>query len=277
MNLVNPYLFATPLLLSKISGSNIAYSLRKINNTYTSKILTVRRSSDNTSLDVFALPNNELDIASLTAFVGSGTGYVSFWADQSGNNYHMEQTNTVYQPNIINAGVLNTLNGKPCIKFGIHYMATPIGVGLGDPSTDIYTGFLVGAKNSNGSLVSVPGSSGYYVFRFNSTSFVSRHNSTITATIADAPTLNTQILISAIRYDASNIKYYRDGVLKGDQPMNGNWSPAINKEVGIGKAFIGNPSYPDSSTYQEIIFYQRDLLADYNIVEQDLKNYYNTY
>jgi len=58
-------------------------------------------------------------------FVGSGSGYIDTWYDQSGNGRNATQSTAAYQPRIVNAGVLDMQNGKPAIYFPLgSYMAT---------------------------------------------------------------------------------------------------------------------------------------------------------
>lgn len=96
-------------LLDKLSQApSLAFSLRQVSSDYTGAILRVRRSSDNTTLDV-GLVDGYLDTASLLSFVGAGSGFVTRWYDQmtpDGTRY-MEQTTTANQPRIVNAGVLD--------------------------------------------------------------------------------------------------------------------------------------------------------------------------
>jgi len=59
-----------PLLLNLYSGAAAAYSLRKINGSYSGPAIRVRRSSDSTEQDIGFL-NGELDKIALTAFIGN--------------------------------------------------------------------------------------------------------------------------------------------------------------------------------------------------------------
>ena len=104
-------------LLETYSGAAAAYSLRKLRNGYVGNAIRVRRSSDNTEQDIAFNNSGGLDTVSLLAFVGSGNGFVTTWYDQSGFNNHSSQTTAANQPNIVNAGVLRTINGKPSIYF----------------------------------------------------------------------------------------------------------------------------------------------------------------
>jgi hypothetical protein len=106
-----------PLLLDTYSGATAAYSLRKLNRSYTGYAIRVRRSSDNTALDISFDGSGNLDTTSLTSFVGANDGFVSIWYDQSGNSKNATQTALTNQPQIIVSGTLQTLNSKPTLYF----------------------------------------------------------------------------------------------------------------------------------------------------------------
>lgn len=70
-------------------------------------LVRVRRSSDNSELDVGSDSNGNLDTSSLLAFVGSGNGFISIVYDQkSGTSLNLVQSTAISQPRIVNAGVL---------------------------------------------------------------------------------------------------------------------------------------------------------------------------
>jgi hypothetical protein len=95
-----------------------AYSLRKVNSCYTGYAATVRRSSDNTTQDIGFTAGGDLNQPALLSFVGAGAGYVAKWYDQSGNGADVIQATTANQPRIVNAGTVETINGKPAVYFG---------------------------------------------------------------------------------------------------------------------------------------------------------------
>ena len=64
------------LLLNTYSGAAAAYSLRKLDNKYTSDAIRVRRSSDNAEQNI-GFVSNELDTASLETFVNSGNVFLN--------------------------------------------------------------------------------------------------------------------------------------------------------------------------------------------------------
>ena len=104
-------------LLDTYTGAAAAYSLRKLSNTYSGAAIRVRRSSDDTTLDVGFNADGTLNTTALTTFVGSGNGFVSIWYDQSGNGKNATQPASANQPYIIVGGALQTLNGKPSLYF----------------------------------------------------------------------------------------------------------------------------------------------------------------
>ncbi len=94
-----------------------AYSLRKVVSGYSGSAIRVRRSSDDTEQDI-GFSGDDLDTASLLSFVGSSSGYVRTWYDQSGNARDIGHATAGNQPRIVNAGTLETTAfGRPCIQF----------------------------------------------------------------------------------------------------------------------------------------------------------------
>ena len=104
-------------ILNLLSQSSVgAYSLNLVRSNYTGFCIRVRRSSDNTEINI-GFVNGFLDIITLLSFVGVGTGFVTIWYDQSGAGLNVFQTNASFQPRIVISGVLNTANSKPSINF----------------------------------------------------------------------------------------------------------------------------------------------------------------
>jgi hypothetical protein len=94
-----------------------AYSLRRLLSVYTGPLVRVRRSSDDTTLDIGFNLDGSLDTVDLLAFVGANDGFVDRWYDQTGGGAHLEQGTTTAQPAIVTAGVVNLLDGLPAVTF----------------------------------------------------------------------------------------------------------------------------------------------------------------
>lgn len=104
-------------LLDSYPNAAAAYALRKLSATYSGSAVRVRRSSDDSELDI-GFSGNELDQAALTDFVGANDGFVVTWYDQSGNNVNATKAASTNQPQIVSSGsvILNSEN-KPAIRF----------------------------------------------------------------------------------------------------------------------------------------------------------------
>jgi hypothetical protein len=111
-----PAIDMTNLPLDQISTpSSLVYSLRKLKGAYTGPCIKVRRTNDNTQLDIGFDISGSLDVFSLLKFVGTSNGFVTIWYDQSGNNQHLTQTNFNNQMRIVKQGVLDFNGKKPAI------------------------------------------------------------------------------------------------------------------------------------------------------------------
>ena len=108
------------MLLDAYPGAIQAYSVRKLRTAYSGSAIRVRRSSDNSELDI-GFTSGNLDTAALLGFVGNGggdNGFVTTWYDQSGSGNNLTQTTAANQPKIVNAGaVIITNNSRPTFKF----------------------------------------------------------------------------------------------------------------------------------------------------------------
>lgn len=107
-------------ILDTYSGAGAAYGVRKLRNAYSGSCIRVVRSSDSTEQDIGFDGSGNLDTASLASFIGSNTGYVGKWYDQSGNGFdalaNNYGVNTTTHPEIRISGTNQTLNGIIAIK-----------------------------------------------------------------------------------------------------------------------------------------------------------------
>ena len=108
---------ATNLLLNDYPGAEVAYSLRKLDNSYSGSCIRVRRSSDNAEADIGFDSAGDLDTAAVATHCGSSTGFVVTWYDQSGNTVDATQSVAGNQPQIYNGTAVITVNGKAAVDF----------------------------------------------------------------------------------------------------------------------------------------------------------------
>lgn len=122
-----------PLLLDRYQGALAAYSLRKLRESYDGPCIRVRRSSDSTEKDIGFMFDSfttsyVMDAVDLLSFVGSGSGFVTVWYDQSFNEADAIQTSTALQPSIVSSGVINAESGSYGIRWDSaqsYYMTIP--------------------------------------------------------------------------------------------------------------------------------------------------------
>lgn len=94
----------------------LAFSIRLLVSGYTGYCLKVRRSSDDTLLDI-GFVDGELDTDALLSFCGAGNGFVHTLYDQSGDGLDATQTTDANQPQIVSSGALVTNGGKTALSF----------------------------------------------------------------------------------------------------------------------------------------------------------------
>lgn len=76
---------------SALSTLKSTYSIKRLISSYTGPVVNIKRSSDNTTSDFYADRYGNLSTGSgtsISSWLGSSTGYVVTWYDQSGNGKH---------------------------------------------------------------------------------------------------------------------------------------------------------------------------------------------
>lgn len=95
-----------PLDIVSTSTCSGAYAAYRVSFSYTGPTMTVWRSSDSVPSDFYANAYGQLGTAingtgtSLESWLGTATGFVTKWHDQSGKGNHATQTTVASQPRI---------------------------------------------------------------------------------------------------------------------------------------------------------------------------------
>ena len=257
------------LLLDTYPGAVAAYSLR-ILKTGATNAIRVRRSSDNLEQDI-GFVDGELDTVSLLAFVGTAVtdyGYVKIFYDQSGNSNDATQTNLAYQRRIVNAGTVETLNGKPALFHSSFHGGT---FKHNIPSGTTWSSFATFKRASAagfGIHSRVPYTPYWFLAEPNSTSTgVAGFANTVLYKNSNAMTLSTRgALSNDIGLD------YQTMSLFGDLTENG--SNQWHLWAGYGESYYNLVGYA-----QEAVIYDSDQNAANNRagIETNINTFYNIY
>ena len=272
-----------PLLLDLYPSAAAAYSLRKLRTAYSGNAIKVRRSSDNTELDIGFI-NNILDTVSLLTFCGINNGFVTTWYDQSGNSRNATMTTAANQPQIVSSGVVVLTNTKPALKF----------VDLND-HLQIASNF---ATFNNTTIFNVCDPLNYtgisqnarfydlfdgtnriqYLNDANSSRLHVRNNLWQTGIIAtqfttqNSPT--NQFLSSVLALSSSNDLYLNNNI---QSKISGNFAGD-----GINASVIGQRGDVANTTnfigdYQELIVYQTDQSTNRTAINNNINTYYGIF
>lgn len=107
----------TPLL-DLYGSAAVAYSMRKLRTAYAGACVRVRTSAaGNAETDIGFDGNGNLDETALAAAIGSNTGTVVTWYDQSGNGVNVTQATAANQPIIVSSGTIQKNNGRVTMFF----------------------------------------------------------------------------------------------------------------------------------------------------------------
>jgi hypothetical protein len=252
-------------LLDDYPNATAAYSLRKLRNGYSGSCIQVRRSSDNTTLNI-GFSNNVIDTTSLLTFCGVSDGFVSIWYDQSGNSKDAIQNTLANQPKIVTAGVVITINGKPSLQVDNTDF-------LSFTTTDftLRTTFSVIKRSSSGvSFFPYGGGISHYQFSDNRYYFETNtafYGSTLVDITSD------QILMSGYNSNSSTIFQYKNNVLL-PSPI----TTTISGTVFLSALFtIGRNPLFSSGFGQEIILYSFNNSSNLSDINTNINTFYNIY
>lgn len=109
---------SVPPLLDIYGSAAAAFSVRKMLTSYSGACLRVRTSAaGNAETDIGFDGSGNIDESALSAAIGSNTGTVVTWYDQSGNGVNVTQATVASQPIIVSVGVIQKNNGRVTVFF----------------------------------------------------------------------------------------------------------------------------------------------------------------
>lgn len=266
---------STPLLLDTYSGAAVAYSLRRLSNTYTGNAIRVRRSSDNTSQDIGFKADGTLDTATLLSFVGVGNGFITTWYDQSGNNRDAIQVTASNQPQIVSSGNVLLQDGKPTVTF------TPSQtLATNSLSLSFYNcGISYVSRNISG--IGAVGIFGYGTNgQSNQTRYLGTYINTLTFIYYGADSQSnvsgmgdTKLSLYSLNYQSNTVNFYKNGTTQNaSTPTISNTTTSrfsINDIYGRGDRGTIN--------FSEGIFYTSSQSTNMAGIRSNQNSYYSIY
>ncbi len=266
--------------LDKFGSSAAAYSLRKLKVSYSGYAIRVRRSSDNTEQNIGFNTSNDLDTTALTAFVGSGSGFITTWYDQSGNSKNAIQTTPNRQPWIVESGVLLTSNGRPGIKFmsdasGAYFLTSTVNRTNTNEAMSMYAVYRLltttrQAQFGWGVIELEPGA--------NSNGIALHQNGGFAYSPNNAAYWSTSLALGSVVFTGglvTNNTIYYNGVARTSNITNGsNGNMQIGGTLNIGKGVYSSAK----SVISELIFYPNGSQnSNVSLINNDINSYYSIY
>ena len=275
------------------TGLESAWSVgRRLRTGYTSSIIRVRRSSDNSESDFGYLASGAVDVSAVTSFCGAGDGFLTTIYDQSGNSRNMVQATTTLQPQVVASGVANTQNGKLVAAFDgatssrrmavasstalynfihngtnstIHFVCSVTNDAnaksiLRNVTTGTDVGFYLAATTGEGIQFVVQNASGAIVNATKSgTATVHQHTLLVDADNATA---------------ADREEMWRDGsLLSGDNALTGTVSSAnAARTLSIGTNSSGTSQF--NGWISEIVMWSADVTASRTTFESSARTFW---
>lgn len=253
----------------------LGFSLRRLRSSYSGYCIEVRRSSDNTTLNIGFDSSGYLDIVTLLSFVGSGSGYVKTWYNQSTLLQDAIQLTNANQPNIVNNGTLRTEGGKACIFFdGINdslmvttaTLNTYISMYAVCKCTIAKPFLFEHSANTNTN-------SGFFFYGSNNSSWFFNRLSAIDYAYGVSNWTGSSRILATLIYNSTQKNFYKNGVLGN----NGNGNSLI-PNTSISTSFNifsrnGTLVFGEGSL-QEIIIYNDTTGSNRTITESNILNYW---
>jgi hypothetical protein len=282
------------LLLDTYSGAAVAFSLRKLNSSYSGNAIRVRRSNDNAEQDI-GFVNNQLDTASLSSFVSSNSAFITRWYDQSGNNVTASQATAGNQPRIVNAGTIDSQGGKPSMWFvpgSTNSFTTTTNVAVGSymstfivSKLDLSTGgykYLASigapAASSNFYCVILAAGGGFQDWAAgDAIALGTGYNTGLgPRVISNGDIYSTLYKLSSVFLGSANTGYYVNGsaistksLVQGNADSNNTTNPLV---IGSGGGTDVHTGY-----LSELIIYRSNQSANRSGIESNINTNYSIY
>ena len=255
-------------VLDLYTSATVAYSTRLLRGAfYSSSALRVRRSSDNTELNIGFTTAGNLDTATMLTFCGAGNGFVVTWYDQSGNANNATQSTPSNQPQIVSSGALVTVNSKVAMSFNGSSHHFILGTGLNYATSHLYLAVLKRDASARRVLgMGDTSTNAYLCTLWNDNKFYLQGATTGYITSTGTDTTTSQLLLTGQAVSATQSLYKNSSVITTSLTAL-SLGTSIN---AIGR-YATNYSFGYS---QEVIFYNTDKSASRTAIESNIISHY---
>jgi len=242
---------------------------------------SVRKSSNGSVIDI-GFNGEEYNTSLLNSHVGSDSGFVTAWYDQSGNSRTLSQATNANQPRIVNAGTNDVINSKVTNYYNgtSSNLATSTLIS-GLVNNNNLSIFLVYQKFTSvyATIVNQGKNASYFHFGLatntNPNNTLRWRNSNADYDYgSNTNTLSDKQVISIINIGASS-QCFRNGISIGTT-ANGVTANSVvaGNELAIGKR-AGDSTEFTNANISEIIIFTRNLsTAERQLIERDMGAYY---
>jgi hypothetical protein len=268
MFLINPYILQASGDFVFNSVNDLAFSVRKVNDSYSGSCMRVRRSTDNAEQDIGFI-SGDLDTTAISTFCGANIGYIVKWYDQSGNSNDKINTTAANQPVIYNNG-FTLRNGKPYISASSTqylYLASS----YSQLYDEDYTLFMTYEKSATGNqAILLDVNNKYSWLDYGTNQYIINVDP---VTISSQYLANTLYLNNTVSDADAGTEIFRNGTSIGTRGAN-----------TVDAANFGGLRYLPSNLFRtatilfsEFIWYKEDKSASASTMRDNINNYYNIY
>jgi hypothetical protein len=270
------------LLLDLYPGAESAYGFIRLRTGYTGALCRVRRSSDNTEQDIGYISNSiHLDTTALKSFVGANSGYVVHLYGQSTNLRTLVQMTTTAQPRIVNAGVVERVNGQVSMFFdgSNDLLETALTDTIGILNTD-WAMFMVQKRSAagvRGGIYSAPDVGNILSTQWTDNNFYIQWlpstgtNGGKYAFAADA-TATFSLIESHIVSNAASA-YKNNSAYSLSSALNATFNLTYLRQLGRYGSSAGNTS----GYISLLVFYKTNQTGNRSAIATKINNYFNAY
>ena len=245
-----------------------AYSVRKLRTDYSGSAFRVRRDSDDTEQDIGFDADGNLDESALTTFVGSNSGYIVKWYDQTTNGNNASQSVTTRQMIVVSAGTINKIGTKvaPNSFRSRTYYSMDTAVAVTPPQTTI---LLLNPTVTGGNYHAIGEDlAGTYRFGGHDDRLYLNGGSIIST--ADGAIAQPHMIAVGL-CDGANSEIRANGSQEATGNTSGN-NYSINSVFGPV-----NSTSNMRGNMQEVLIYTADKSSDIDDIESNINTYFSVY